>query len=337
MLQSKKEEYYMEILVISQSQVQELLPMKECLNVMEEVLKALARDNAHMPMRSAMWLPDKVGLLGMMPAFIGGSKVMGIKIVSVFPGNHGTEYDSHQGAVMLFETEHGKPLAIVDASAITAIRTAATSAVATDLLARKDAGDLAILGSGVQARGHLEAIMLVRRIRRVRVWSLPLDDARLFAGHMSKRHGIKVEPVETARAAVQGADIICTTTPAPEPVLFGDWIMDGAHINAVGSCAPQARELDTDAVAKSRLFVDRREATLNEAGDFLIPKKEGAIGDDHILGEIGDILVGDLDGRKSESEITLFKSLGLAVEDLASAHYVYRKALERHIGTSVEL
>ena len=179
--------------------------------------------------------------------------------------------------------------------------------------------------------------MLVRRIRRVRVWSLPLDDARQFAGHMSKRYGITVEPVETARAAVQGADIICTTTPAPEPILFGDWILDGAHINAVGSCAPQARELDTDAVAKSRLFVDRRESTLNEAGDFLIPKREGAIGDDHILGEIGDILVGDLDGRKSESEITLFKSLGLAVEDLASAQFVYRKALERHIGTSVEL
>lgn len=327
----------MEVLIISQSQVQKLLPMKECINVMEEALKALARDNAHMPMRSAMWLPDKAGLLGMMPAFIGGSKVMGIKIVSVFPGNHGTEYDSHQGAVMLFETKHGKPLAIVDASSITAIRTAATSAVATDLLARKDAGDLAVLGSGIQARGHLEAIMLVRRIRRVRVWSLPLDDARQFAGHMSKRHGITVEPVETARAAVQGADIICTTTPASEPILFGDWIMDGAHINAVGSCAPQTRELDTDAVAKSRLFVDRREAALNEAGDFLIPKKEGAIGDDHILGEIGDILVGDLDGRKSESEITLFKSLGLAVEDLASAQYVYRRALERHIGTSVEL
>jgi ornithine cyclodeaminase len=149
---------------------------------------------------------------------------------------------------------------------------------------------------------------------------------RQFARHMSKRHGITVEPVETARAAVQGTDIICTTTPALEPIFFGDWIMDGAHLNAIGSCAPQTRELDTDAVAKSRLFVDRRESTLNEAGDFLIPKREGAIGDDHILGEIGDILVGNLDGRKSESEITLFKSLGLAVEDQSSAQYVYRKA-----------
>jgi ornithine cyclodeaminase len=262
---------------------------------------------------------------------------MGLKIVSVFPGNHGTDYDSHQGAVMLFDTDHGCPLAMVDASAITAIRTPAVTALATRLLAKKDAGDLAILGSGIQARGHLEAMLQVLPIRRVRVWSLPLDQARQFAAASSKRLGIRVEAMETSQDAVKGADIICTVTAAPEPILFGESVSAGAHINAIGACIPTTRELDTAAVVKSRLYVDRRESTLNEAGDFLIPKKEGSITDKHIIGEIGEILAGKVPGRQSENEITLFKSLGLAVEDLAAAHYVYQKAMAKKIGTLVEL
>jgi ornithine cyclodeaminase len=311
--------------------------MKACIDVMEDALRSLVRGESDMPLRSVMWLPENVGALGMMPAYMEHLQVMGVKVVSVFPGNERTEYDSHQGGVMLFETKHGRPLAIIDASEITAIRTAATSAVATKLLARKDAGDLTILGSGIQAQGHLEAMLLVRPIRRVRVWSLPLEHARQFAERKSKEHNITVEFMETAYAAVEGADIICTTTAAPEPILFGKWIADGAHINAIGSSVSTTRELDTEAVVKSRLFVDRRESTLNEAGDFLFPKKEGAIGDDHILGEIGEILEGKVRGRTSEMEITLFKSLGLAIEDVASAHYIYRKALDQGIGNSVEL
>jgi ornithine cyclodeaminase len=208
-------------------------------------------------------------------------------------------------------------LAIVDASEITAIRTAATSAVATKLLAREGASDLAILGSGVQARTHLEAMLLARRIQRVRLWSPNPDHARRFAERETQRHGIKVEAKGTAKEAVAEADIICTTTAAREPVLMGKWIAPGAHVNAVGSSVPFTRELDTAAVVKARLFVDRRESTVNEAGDFLFPKKEGAIGDDHIQGEIGEILLGQVVGRASAAEITLFKSLGLAVEDLA--------------------
>jgi ornithine cyclodeaminase/alanine dehydrogenase-like protein (mu-crystallin family) len=326
----------MKVHIINQAEVLELLPMRACIDVMAEALKTLARGNAILPLRPILWLPEKVGALGMMPSYLGDVKAMGLKVVSVFPGNHGTEYDSHQGAVMLFETEHGRLLAIIDASEITAIRTAATSAVATQALARADAGDLAILGSGVEAHTHLEAMLLARPIRRVRVWSRNPDHARQFAERESRRHGIAIEPLPTAQAAVAGADLICTITAAPQPVLLGEWIAPGAHVNAVGSSVAHTRELDTAAIVTARLFVDRRESTINEAGDFIFPKKEGAIGDDHIQGEIGEVLLGQVPGRTSPDEITLFKSLGLAVEDLAAAHHIYHKALETGRGTALE-
>ncbi len=327
----------MEILIVNQADVPALLPMGECVDVMAKALAGLARGEVLMPLRSVMWLPERVGALGTMPAYAGDRNVMGLKVISVFPGNHGTEFDSHQGAIMLFETKNGRPLAIVDATSVTAIRTAAVSGVATRLLAREGAGDLAILGSGTQARVHLEAMRLVRPIRRVRVWSRNRDHAALFAAREGQRHGLTVETSATAQDAVADADVICTTTSSAEPVLKGEWIAPGAHINAVGSSVPFARELDTTAVVRSRLFVDRRESTVNEAGDFLFPKKEGVIGDDHIQGEIGEVLIGRVPGRRSADEITLFKSLGLAIEDVASAHHVYTKALESGRGTRIAL
>lgn len=327
----------MQILIVNQSEVRQLLPMAECIEVMAEALKSLARGQAILPLRPVMWLPERVGALGMMPAYMQDLQIMGLKIVSVFPGNHGTEYDSHMGAVMIFETRHGQPLALMDATEITAIRTAAVSGVATKLLAREVVGDLAILGSGTQANTHLEAMLLCRNIRRVRVWSRNPENGRRFAERGSHRHNITMEFMPTVQAAVQGADIICTTTSSPDPILLGKHLSPGCHINAVGSSVPFTRELDTDAVVRSRLFVDRRESTLNEAGDFLIPKKEGAVGDNHIQGEIGEILLGKVKGRTSQEEITLFKSLGLAVEDLASAHHIYNKAVARGLGSSVEL
>ena len=327
----------MQILIVNQSEVKQLLPMAECIEVMAEAFKTVARGQAILPLRPVMWLPEKVGALGMMPAYMGDLQIMGLKVVSVFPGNHGTEYDSHMGAVMIFETKHGQPLAIMDATEITAIRTAAVSGVATKLLARESSGDLAILGSGTQARTHLEAMLLCRKIHRVRVWSRNTENGRQFVERESRRHNIQVDLMPTVQAAVQGADIICTTTSSPDPILPGKYLSPGSHINAVGSSVPFARELDTEAVVKSRLFVDRRESTVNEAGDFLIPKKEGAVNDDHIQGEIGEILMGKVRGRKSAEEITLFKSLGLAVEDLASANHIYKKAIEKGMGTQVEL
>lgn len=326
----------MKLLSISRADVYQLLPMDECMEVMAEALAALSRGKAINPLRQVLHLPDDRGLLGIMPGYVDDLKAVGLKVVSVFHNQSGTDHDSHQGAVLVFETEHGSLLAILDAGAITAIRTAAVSGVATKLLAREDAKEVAILGSGVQAHSHVTAMLAVRPIERVRVWSPNPDHVSAFVRNLSETQNVVVTPTTNALEAVKGADIICTTTSAHKPVVLGDWLAPGVHINAVGSSLPLARELDTAAVAKSRLFVDRRESTLNEAGDFLIPKTEGTIGDDHIRGEIGEILTGQIAGRQTNEEITLFKSLGLAVEDVAAGHYVYRKALEKGLGTWVE-
>ena len=326
----------MKILIVNHQEVQQWLSMSECVDAMVGVFKMLNRGNAENPLRNLMWLPDKSGLIGMMPAYLGDARVMGLKAISVFPGNHATEYDSHQGTVMLFETQNGRLLAMVDAGKITAIRTAAVSGVATRLLAATDAENLAILGSGVQAATHLEAMRVVRNIKHVRVWNHNFDHARSFAEREAARHSLSIEAFESAKRAVEGADIICTVTSSTDPVLQGDWIAPGTHINAVGSSVPFARELDTAAVVKSKLFVDRRESTLNEAGDFLFPQKEGAINDAHVLGEIGDILLDKIKGRESVNDITLFKSLGLAVEDVAAAHFIYQKLSKQDGGRWVE-
>jgi len=327
----------MSLLAIPGEAVRELLPMPACIELMAETLAALARGEAEVPLRSALWLPDRSGLLGMMPAHMSGRGLMGIKVVSVMPGNHGTEYDAHQGVVLVYETENGRLIGLVDATAITAIRTAAVSGVATRLLAREDAGDLAILGSGVQATTHLEAMLAVRSVHRIRVWSRSAANAGRFAERESARHGRRIEISADAAAAVEGADIICTTTSSRDPILAGAWVAPGAHINAAGSSVKSAREVDADAVRRSRLFVDRRESTVNEAGDWLLAVDEGGLDESHIAGEIGEILIGAIGGRRSVDEITLFESLGLGVEDLAAAHFVCERAKERGVGLDIEL
>jgi ornithine cyclodeaminase len=326
----------MDTLIIPQSLVPELLPMAECVDVMANALAALADGDAVLPLRSMVWMPDKSGLLGLMPAYLGSPRSLGLKVISYLPGNHGTDRDSHQGAVLLFDTRTGSVLAMIDASSITAIRTAAVSGLATRLLANKDAGDLALLGSGVQASAHLDAMRAVRKLRRVRVCSQSREKAVAFARHHEEKLGLPIEAVATGKEAVAGADIICTTTSSREPVLLSDWIATGAHINAVGACFAAHRELDTRAVVRSRLYVDRRESVLAESGDFLIPKAEGAIGDDHIVGEIGDILAGRVAGRRSRDEVTLFKSLGIAIEDLAAAHHIHARARAQGLGIAVD-
>ena len=320
-----------ETLIIDQARVVTLLTMRQCMDVMSETLTALAAGRTMQPLRTVMMLPQSRNAFAVMPALVRNtsnrSSALGVKVITVFPGNDETRLDSHQGAVLLFDEDDGRLLAIIDASAITAIRTAAVSGVATRLLARADAGDLAILGSGVQAATHLEAMLEARPIRRIRVWSRTLERTRAFAERAARRHGIVIEACAAARDAVDGADIICTTTAARSPVLLGEWIAAGAHINAVGASLPSARELATAAVAMARLFVDRRESALAEAGDFLIPRAEGAIDDSHILAELGDVLTGAARGRESAREVTLFKSLGLAVEDLAAARFLHDRAL----------
>jgi ornithine cyclodeaminase len=327
----------MPLLILTHAEVEQLLPMDECLTVMESALAALARGQVHMPLRMVVRPPEAKGLMGLMPSYLAGDRhVYGLKAICVFPQNPAIGKDAHQGSVMLFSGETGELLALMNASAITAIRTAAVSGVATKLLAREDAGDLALIGTGVQARSHLEAMARVRPLRRARIASRNFDHARQFAAAFRPRVAFPIEPVESVEAAVRGADLIVTATTAAEPILKREWIAPGAHLNLVGSSIPTTREADTATMAAARLFVDRRESTLNEAGDYLFAAKEGAIGPDHIRAEIGEVLIGAKPGRTSPDEITLFKSLGLAVEDLASAEYVYRKAQQQKAGTWVE-
>jgi ornithine cyclodeaminase len=285
-----------------------------------------------------MRVPRFGAALGLMPATLMSPPTIGLKVISVFPGNRGSGYESHQGFVMLFETEHGAPVALVDAGEITAIRTAAVSGLATRLLAREDADDLAILGSGTQARTHLEAMLFVRpEIRRIRAWSPTAERLQAFAADASRAHGLPVEVVASAHDAVDGATIVCTVTASPTPILEGDWLTPGVHVNAVGASQPNARELDVEAIRRSRLFVDRRESALHECGDLLAAMEAGAVDEGHMVGEVGELLTGGVVGRRDPSDITLFESLGLAVEDLAAAHEVWRLATERGVGTSIRL
>jgi len=327
----------MNILILNHDDVVQLLPMKECIEVMSEALSALARGEVSQPLRTILKPSEVKGVLAMMPAFRAGDKPMfGLKAICVFPGNTAIGKDAHQGGVLLFSGETGEPLAMVNASAITSIRTAAVSAVATRSLARDDASELAIIGAGIQARSHLEAMACVRSIRRARIASSRFDRARQFTNEMQPRFTFPIEAVETPEAAVRDADLIVTATTSREPVIRHEWILPGAHINALGTYSPAARELDSATVAAASLFVDRRESALNEAGDYLIAAKEGVIGPEHILAELGEVLIGAEVGRTSPDEITVFKSLGLAIEDLAAAEHVYRKARQQSTGTWVE-
>ena len=329
----------LETLLISGADVRKLLPMNECISVMEGALRSVTDGSSVLPLRTILKLDGTPNAFGAMPAIVGKGPgaSLGAKLITVFPGNDATPYDSHIGVVLLFDAEHGKLLAIADASTITAIRTSAVSGLATRLLAREDAKELAILGGGVLSMPHLEAVRCVRPIERVRIWSRSGEKSKTFAVRAKKQFGVEVVVANSAREAVEGADVICTITASRTPVLEGAWIAPGAHVNAVGASLPTARELDTAAVVKSRLFVDRRESTLAEAGDFLVPRSEGAITDAHILGELGDLLAGSVKGRINRDDVTLFKSLGLAVEDVASLRHIHTKALASGAGARVSL
>ena len=325
------------MLILQRSDITRLLTMPTCIDLMESALASLARDEVILPLRPVIRIPDSPNAFAVMPTYSAALNACGAKLISVYPENHGTDIDSHQGLVALFDGATGTPLAIMDASSITAIRTAAVSAVATKLLARDETRTLAILGAGVQARTHLGAMFAVRPFERVLIWSRTTDHARQIAHEGANHHDAHFEVVSTADQAVSDADVVCTVTASREPVLEGSWLRPGSHINAVGASIPSARELDTATVACARVFVDRRESALNEAGDILIPIREGAFDATHIVAEIGEILTGAAQGRRSDAEITLFKSLGLAVEDLACAHFLHARASEMGVGLQAEL
>ena len=327
----------MKILVLDNRQIQELLPMTECIELMADALAALARGEVFQPLRTIVRPPEARGLLGLMPAYRAGERgAFGLKAICVFPENPAKGKDAHQGAVMLFSRETGELLALMNASEITAIRTAAVSAVATRLLARDDAQQLGIIGAGVQARTHLEALAAVRTIIRARVSARNIEHAQQLVREMQPKVGFPIEPVETNEEAVRDADVIVTATSSLEPVINKDWISPGAHVNAIGTHSPNSREIDSATMATARIFTDRRESALNEAGDYLLAAKEGLVTPESILGEIGELLIRTKTGRTSSTEITLFKSLGLAIEDLVSADYLYHKAQSQNAGTWID-
>ena len=328
----------MEVRILTAAEVETLLPVEACIPIMAEVLAALARGQVSQPLRTIFRPPGAAGMLVVMPSYKAGlpdRAFFGLKAIGVFPGNPARGKDAHQGAVLLYSGETGELLALMNASAITAIRTAAVSGVATRLLAREDAGNLAIIGTGVQARSHLEAMHLVRRIKRARVASRTYAHARQFAEEQGTRYPFPIEPVRTVEDAVQGADLVVTATTAPQPVLQREWIAPGTHINAVGAFTPTTREIDSATIAAAQVFVDRRESALAEAGDLLLPVQEGMITADHIRAEIGEVILDPQLGRTSAEAITLFKSVGLPVEDLAAAEYIYHRAQESGMGASV--
>jgi ornithine cyclodeaminase len=325
-----------DIRVLRGREVRALLPMAECVELMQRTMIAVSEGRAVLPLRSVLVMPKGRGMMGNMPGFLADPECFGVKLVSLMPHNKPPAYSSHLGLVILFESEHGRPVALLDAAEITAIRTAAASGLATRLLARVDAGDLALLGAGEQAQSHLAAMLAVRALRRVRVWARDGAKAAAFAATESARHGIAIETAATVQEAVAGADIICTLTKAREPILLGEWLAAGVHLNVVGSSVATTAEIDIPAVVKARFFVDYRDSTIHEGGEYLRALRAQAITPDHILAEIGEVANGSKIGRRSPSDVTLYKSLGIAPQDLASAHYILEKARASGVGQIVD-
>jgi ornithine cyclodeaminase len=320
------------MLILGHEDVLAALTPDECADAMAEVLAAHARGEALMPLRGMVPFDGAAGFMGLMPAWRGGpDPVFALKSLCVMPGNPARGLDSHQGTVTLFDGQVGAPRAVLDASAVTAVRTAAVSAVATRVLAREDARVLAILGAGVQARAHLQALVPVREFEEVRVFAPNQAHARAVANG-------RATVVASAEDAVRGADVVVTATSSREPVVRRKWFVPGAHVNAVGASVPSARELDLDTVVACALFCDSRESLQNEAGEYRDAVEQGAIPrDDHVRASLGEVLAGMAPGRTSPEELTVFRSLGLAVEDLAAAERAVARARELGIGTEVAL
>lgn len=330
------------MLVLSRHNVEQLLTMDDAIAAVAEGFRQLASGNVTMPQRLATVVEPHNGIHLCMPAFVGGAGddpgTLALKVVTVFSDNpvrYGVP--TIQGVVLLHDARTGEPLALMDAEHLTAMRTGAASGVATQLLARKDARVATVLGSGVQATTQLLAVCTVRPIEQAWVYSLDAEGDLKYAERMSATLGIPVQRAPDMRSAVTAADVICTATTSTRPLFDGSWLQPGVHINGIGSYTRTMRELDTATIVRSRLFVDGRAAAQAEAGDILIPIAEGAITYDHVLGEIGAVLVGQVQGRTSPADITVFKTVGMAVQDAVTAPLVYRRALENGLGQRVEL
>jgi ornithine cyclodeaminase/alanine dehydrogenase-like protein (mu-crystallin family) len=309
---------------IDREEVARRLTYEVCIPIIRDAMIAFSKGETKQLLRAIIPLSEG-RLFGVMQGALGSHAAFGAKLISVFHQNAARGVQSHQGLVLLFDPETGTPVCTLHAGEITAIRTAAASAVATHALARKDARRLVLLGYGEQARTHARAIHKIRDLESIVVWGRSLDRAGVFAEQMRDELGVRVVPAEQVREAVADADIICTVTSAPEPILKGEWVRPGTHLNLVGSSYAGPAEVDSDLVVRSRFIVDSREGVRQQGAEFLRAKAAGLVGDEHIVAEIGQVLAGDIEGRRSSEEITVYKSLGHIVQDLASAWVLYSK------------
>ncbi len=325
-------------LLISRQDVDSVLTMDACLAAVETAFAELARGNADMPQRAVIRVPEHGGVFLGMPAHIGGDEeVLGLKVVTVYPGNPAKGLPTIYGTLLLCDPTTGETVAIMDAGYLTAVRTGAASGVATKHLAREDARICTIFGAGGQARKQIEAVHLVRPLERVYVLD-PVDVMRdAFVEDMGALLGVPVEATDDVESAVKAADIVVTASSSHDPVFDGDWLRPGTHVNNIGSHSPDARELDTRTILRSKFVADLKEANLAEAGDILIPIAEGAVTEGHIFASLGEIVIGAKPGRESDEEITVFKSCGLAVQDVSSARVVYEAAKAAGVGQQVDL
>jgi ornithine cyclodeaminase len=320
------------MLILSGPQVRELLSYAECAAVMRSALADLARGEIEQPLRSVVRPSGAAGFQVMMPSYAAGAGY-GLKALCITPGNPARGLDAHQGGVMLFAADTGEPVALINASALTEIRTAAVSAVATELLARPDASVAAIIGTGVQGVAHARALAATRALSGIRLYGRSAGRTASVAAAMTGELAVPVTAAASAAEAVRGADIVVTATSSATPVIAREWLAPGTHLNAVGACVPGDREIDTPTMAEAALFADSRESLQNEAGDYLLAVKDGAeVGPARAT--LGELLAGLGEGRGDEREITLFESLGLAAEDLMAASFTYRKAVKEGVGTT---
>lgn len=323
--------------IITQSEVERLLPVGDCIAVMREAMIATSRRNVTLPIRQFMPVPDAAGKLAIMPGTLGDPACFGIKLVCKYERPHGDPLGTHVGMVLLFDSIKGIPLAMIEGSSLTAIRTSAASALATDLLARKNATKLAILGNGEQAMRHVHAIRAVRAIDAITIWGRDISRSRDFAKAVQAVTGIETMAHQTVSKAVASADIICTTTSAKTPILTGADLSEGQHINLVGSAIATTAEVDDAAVARSRFYVDYHDAAMAAAGELLGAIERGIVTPDHIIGEIGAVADGNAPARRRDDEITMYKSLGVASQDLAAAYAVWQMAETQHKGMTIDL
>jgi len=306
--------------------------MDDLIPAMASALSDFSAGKVTQPLRTVLTVGDQHAFYGVMPAYLPGTPALGTKLVTVFGGNAQRGLPTHLAMIVLLDPETGALLALMDGRYITEARTAAVSAVSVQQLAREDASVLAIVGSGVQARSHLEAIARVRKLEEVRVWSRTPEKVAAYINDMQPHTQARIHKAASCEEAVRGAAIVALTTASKEPVVRGEWIGDGTHLCAVGACRPTEREMDATLVARGSLYVDSREAALAEAGDIVLAIKDGAIEATHIKGELGEVVAGKVPGRTAAEHVTIFKSLGMAVEDVAAAHLVYERAKVRGVG-----